>query len=61
MREDLRHDRCKCGKFIIWDEGDNSVICKYCGTEFKVESDSVLVYWLEENVKTKRGFYTEAR
>jgi len=66
MRDNLRHDKCKCGKFILWDIDDyswdrNEVVCNHCKTKYRIESDSVLVHWLEEKVETKRGFSTEAR
>lgn len=46
-----RRDRCMCGRIIAWDEDANKVTCKHCGTDYEVESDSVMVYWLREIVK----------
>lgn len=58
----VRKDRCKCGKFLTWDPCEvNDVTCKKCGTKFKVECDSVLVYWLEEDLPRGTPFITEAR
>ena len=64
IMKDKRRDKCKCGKFIIWDpfESDNRlIICKYCGTEYKVDCDSILVHWLVEKQKKDQPWQTEAR
>ena len=56
-----RRDKCKCGRIMAWDVDWNTVTCKHCGTVYKVECDSVLVYWLEEKIKAEQPFKTEAR
>lgn len=56
-----RRDECKCGKVIVWDTEESLVKCKHCGTEYNVECDSVLVYWLEEIVERKNPYTTNAR
>lgn len=57
-----RRDKCKCGKFITWSYyKNNEVICNHCGTVYSVESDSVMIYWLEEKIKTHVPFKTNAR
>jgi len=56
-----RRDKCKCGKFIIWDTNNDEVICKHCKTEYKVDCDSVLVYWLVEKIEKKQPYQTEAK
>ena len=61
MKKD-RRDKCKCGRFIAWDTAeDNEVTCKHCGTEYEVDCDSVLVYWLVEKHKKEQPWQTEAR
>lgn len=61
MKEDNRHDKCKCGKFIIWTTEDDIVICLHCGTAYKVDCDSVLEYWLEEKIERQQPFRTDMR
>jgi len=57
-----RRDKCKCGRFITWSPWeDNEVTCKHCGTKYRVEGDSVMVWWLEERVATQTPYRTEAR
>ena len=62
MRLD-RRDKCKCGRFICWDTStnDNHVSCKHCGTKYKIDCDSVLVFWLVEKCKKETPWTTEAR
>ena len=55
-----RRDKCKCGRIIVWDTDDNEVICKHCGTEYYIDMDEVLVYWLEEKVNIS-PYKTEAK
>jgi len=62
MSEEKRRDRCKCGKWIVWEPHIlDKVTCKQCGTVYNVECNSVLVYWLEEKVTTPRPYRTEAK
>ena len=56
-----RRNRCKCGKVMAWDTEDNTVTCKHCKTEYLVDCDSVLVYWLAEKIERKQPYTTEAR
>ena len=60
-----RRDKCKCGKFIIWEDGyrkhDDLVTCKHCGTQYSVEDDDITVFWLEEKVLIKKPYKTAAR
>jgi len=56
-----RRDKCKCGKNIMWDTNDRIVECASCGTKYKVDCDSVLVYWLAEIVEEKKPYTTPAR
>ena len=60
MKPDHRHDRCKCGKFIVWKETDDEVKCKHCKTIYTVDCDSVLVYWLTEKLETRYPYQTDA-
>lgn len=58
----MRRDKCKCGKFIVWDpETDNEAVCKGCKTVYTVEADSVLIYWREEKMEKQSPYKTEAR
>jgi hypothetical protein len=58
----MRRDKCKCGKFITWDEGkDSEVKCKHCKTEYRVDCDSVLLYWLEEKIEKRQPYRTNPR
>jgi len=59
--DDLRRDICKCGEIIIWDIDNNIVSCSNCKTTFKVESDSQLIYWLEESFENKNLWKTPAK
>ena len=56
-----RRDRCKCGRIIAWDSDEKETECKHCGIKYSVECDSVLVYWLEEIIKSDRPYKTEAK
>lgn len=56
-----RRDTCKCGRIITWDVNESNVICKHCKTEYRVDCDSVLVYWLVEKLERIRPYTTEAR
>jgi len=58
-----RRNKCKCGKFIAWNIDDKKVKCKHCGTEYTIEDDSILVYWLEEIITTPQlqPYRTEPR
>jgi DNA-directed RNA polymerase subunit M/transcription elongation factor TFIIS len=56
-----RRDKCKCGKYMVWDESKNIVKCKHCNTEYSVEMDSVLVYWLEEKIQETKKWTTSAK
>ncbi len=56
-----RRDKCKCGNFIAWDTDEHTVKCWHCGMEYKVDCDSVLIYWLEEVTKREQPYKTEAR
>jgi hypothetical protein len=60
----MRRDKCKCGKYIIWEDGYDApqeVTCKFCNTKYKMESDDVTVYWLEELVSSPTPWKTEAK
>lgn len=61
--DDMRRDICKCGSTIRWDYDGNKTIveCKSCKTEFKIQSDSCLEYWLEEIIKPIQPWTTPAR
>jgi hypothetical protein len=60
-----RCDKCKCGKLIVWNtetyDDLAGVECKSCGTEYRVEADSRLVYWLEEKLEIGKPYTTSAR
>ena len=56
-----RRDKCKCGKFFYWDTDSNRVVCPHCETVYKVDCDSVLVYWLVEDIRRDEPFTTDAR
>jgi len=56
-----KRDKCKCGKIIVWDTDESKVKCKHCGTEYEVDCDSVLVYWLTEKIGNPRPYTTEAK
>jgi len=57
-----RWDLCKCGVKLWWDpHEDDEVVCGKCRTRYKVDCDSVLVYWLEEKVESMVPYKTEAR
>lgn len=59
--EGKRHDKCKCGRVIYWDTDENEVICRKCDTRYKVDCNSILVYWLVEKIDTPKPYTTEAR
>ena len=60
--EGLRRDKCKCGKNIVWNpHAGKKTKCKHCQTVYKIECDSVLVYWLQEIIDTPQPHQTEAR
>jgi len=61
--DDMRRDICKCGSTIRWDsDGKETIVeCKSCKTEFKIQSDSCLEYWLEEIIKPIQPWTTPAR
>ncbi len=67
--EDMRWDNCKCGKRMFWDPWvDEHLICPRCKAEYRVENniyceccDGPLAYWLEEKLKTRQPYKTEAR
>lgn len=61
-RDKWRVDKCKCGRKIYWDPyNDRMVKCGECKTEYRIDCDSVLVYWLVEKVKKSEPWMTEAR
>jgi len=50
-----RRDKCKCGKILLWSRDiantkNNRVICSQCGTVYRANFDTIMVYWLEEKV-----------
>ena len=58
----MRKDKCKCGKFVNFDpQEDDEATCKHCGTKYKVDCDSRLVYWLVEVIDKKTPYKTDAR
>jgi hypothetical protein len=60
----MRRDKCKCGRFITWEDGYDApkeIICKFCNTKYKVESDDVTVWWLEERISSPTPWTTERR
>jgi len=60
----MRRDKCKCGKYIVWEDGydaPNTVTCKHCGSKYKVEADDITVYWLEEILTDSKPWRTDAR
>ena len=59
--DDMRHDHCKCGCMINWDTDWEEAKCNHCGTVYKVDCDSVLVYWLVEKLEKRTPWTTEAR
>ena len=65
FEDDKRRDPCKCGRILIWDPPEmadkDRVTCPRCGTKYKMDCDSVLVYWLEEVVAYTPPYRTEAR
>jgi hypothetical protein len=52
MEEDIREDKCKCGKTLYWRPEEmthkDRVTCHACETVYRMDCDSILVYWLEE-------------
>lgn len=59
-----RHDKCKCGARLTWDPHeikDQHLMCTHCGTNYRVDCDSVLVYWLVEDIREQKPYTTEAR
>ncbi len=60
-KEKDRRNKCKCGKFFYWGTDERTVKCPHCGIEYKVDCDSVLVYWLEEKVVNPVPYKTVAR
>ncbi|MFH1505663.1 MAG: hypothetical protein ABIE94_01595 [archaeon] len=60
-REKNRRDKCKCGRFFYWSIEENKVSCPHCETEYKVDCDSILLYWLEEIIQKKEPYKTEMR
>ena len=62
MSDEKRKDKCKCGVNLYWDPyEDTEVVCGACRTKYKVDCDSVLVYWLVETMETVTPYQTEAR
>ena len=59
--DDMRHDHCKCGCMINWDTDWSEAKCHGCGTIYKVDCDSVLVYWLVEKLEKQTPWTTEAK
>lgn len=56
-----RRDRCKCDALIKWDTDDKEVVCKHCGTRYRVELDYFPEYWLEEIIEEKTRYRTDPR
>ncbi len=56
-----RRDRCKCGKFFYWSTEESIVECPKCKTKFRVDCDSIFVYWLEEIIKSPVPYKTDPR
>ena len=56
-----RLDICKCGRIITWDTEDDMAICKHCKTEYLIDCDSVLIYWLVEKIDQEKPYRTDAR
>ena len=57
-----RRDNCKCGKVMTWDaDGKGTVICTYCKTKYRRDSDSILVYWLEEIIEQRNPYKTDPK
>lgn len=59
----MRWDKCKCGHRIVWDPDDygDTVTCATCGTQYKIDADDRLVYWLAEILKEQKRHLTQAR
>ena len=60
----MRRDKCKCGRYIVWEDGynmSNEVTCKFCKTKYTVQSDDITVFWLEEQVLLQTPWKTEAK
>ena len=50
-----RRDKCKCGSFVVWDPNtDLKAKCRKCGTTYNVDADTVMIYWLVEEIKAER-------
>lgn len=56
-----RRDKCKYGRIIAWDSDESTVTCKHCKTEYRVDCDSVLLYWLVEKIEEQIPYKTEAK
>jgi len=56
-----KRDKCKCGKLITWDTDATEVKCKYCGTKYIVDCDTVMVFWLKEDVDERKPYTTYPR
>ena len=62
QKDKWRVDYCKCGRKIYWDPYvDRIVTCGRCKREYKVDCDSILVYWLVQKTKIEKPWMTEAR
>ena len=57
----LRRDKCKCGRIMMWSEDATIFTCRYCGTQYSIESDDIIVYWLKERVERVKPYKTDAR
>jgi len=61
VNEMKRRDKCKCGRVINWDTENNTAKCKSCNTEYQVDCDSVLVYWLVEKIPERKKWRTDPK
>jgi hypothetical protein len=59
--EDFRYDHCKCGNLLKWNCEMEKVQCPKCNTIYYVNSDSQLVYWLEEVLDKIVPYKTDVR
>jgi hypothetical protein len=60
-RDKWRVDKCKCGRKIYYDPySESHVTCGECKTKYKIDCDSILVYWLVEQIENN-PWMTEAR
>ena len=62
MSNKSRWDKCKCGARLHWDPyEDHEIVCGKCKTKYIMDCDTVMVYWLVEEIERSKPYSTNPR